>query len=129
MENIINKEEEKINNTNNTILEETLNTNKKENIRKRKPKEPMVEGIFRNLEIPGSPLTFSFSIDKNPAKKYTLIDGEKVTLPLSVAKHINNCKYSVNKAEIDSRGIWIGVHRDEVHRFSFRRIDNLMEDA
>lgn len=53
----------------------------------------MVKGIFRNFETRGGVLRFVFKgYPGDPVKTYTFHDGETVTIPLGVAKHLNrNC--------------------------------------
>lgn len=113
----------------NSNLDETLNLDKKEETTKKKEKEPMVEGIFRNWEISGSPLTFSFAEGKESPKRYTFEDGKTYVIPVRVARHINRCTYPVNEAETDSQGHYLGKREGIVRRFSFRRIDDLIDDV
>jgi len=50
-----------------------------------------VTGIFKNIEAPGGSLTFSFrKYKEDPYRTYDLDDGKSYTIPLGVAKHINN---------------------------------------
>jgi len=50
----------------------------------------MVKGIFKNLEAPGGSLTFSYrKYKEDPHRTYTFQDGKDYTIPLGVAKHIN----------------------------------------
>ena len=118
------QEEVKTNN-----LEAVLATDKKSNTAKKVDKKPMVDGIFRNWEIRGAPVIFSFSNSKAPASKFTLEDGKRYTLPLEVAKHINKCTYPVSKAKMDKDGKYIGKENEIVRRYSFRRIDDLIDDV
>jgi hypothetical protein len=49
-----------------------------------------VTGIFRYHELSGGTMAFSIRLYKNdPVETYTMKDGEVVTIPLGVAKHIN----------------------------------------
>ena len=111
-----------------TKLEETLDVKKKDNSKKETEEIPLVEGVFKNWEIRGAPITFSFCKDKKTPKKYTLEDGKKYKLPLNVAKHINRCMYPVSKAEVDKHGAYIGKRESMVRRYSFRRVDDLIDD-
>ena len=108
-------------------LEETLNINKKEKPKK-KVEEPMVDGVFKNWETRGAPLAFSFTADKSPAKKYTLEDGKRYKIPISVARHINSCTYPINESEVDKQGNYLGTRESIVRRFSFRRVDDLIDN-
>lgn len=58
----------------------------------------MVKGIFRCREPDGGSVTFSFRKYKwDPVKKYTFYDGQVYTIPLAVARHLNqNCSYAVH---------------------------------
>lgn len=57
-----------------------------------------VKGIFKNLECPGTMLSFPFRKYKEPIKKYHLMDGETYELPIEVVEHINtNCAYKQHK--------------------------------
>lgn len=59
-----------------------------ENARKEDAK--LVKGIFKNLEVPGGDLKFSYRRHKgeNP-RIYHFEDGETYEIPLGVARHIN----------------------------------------
>ena len=51
----------------------------------------MVTGIFKNLESPGGDLEFTYrKYKEEPFKVYHFLDGQKYTIPLGVAKHLNN---------------------------------------
>jgi len=54
-----------------------------------------VKGIFRYYEVPGGQVSFMFRAYKEDGiQRYDLIDGQIYTLPLGVAKHLNNnCWY------------------------------------
>ncbi len=75
----------------------------------------IVKGIFKNMECPGTMLTFSFRKYKEPITTYYLMDGATYDLPIEVVEHLNtNCGYKQhewklanNKAianEMDKRG-------------------------
>lgn len=59
----------------------------------------MVRGVFKNFELSGAPVTFSFHKYKgDPISRYTLTDGDTFELPHMVVQHINeNCRYPVNE--------------------------------
>ena len=68
-----------------------------------------VKGIFRYYEVPGGSVSFAFKKYKGDRiEQHHLIDGEIYTLPLGVAKHLNNnCwypKYSHMESEEDVVG-------------------------
>jgi len=51
----------------------------------------LVTGIFKNIEVPGGDLEFAYrAYDGEPIQIYHLDDGQKATIPLGVARHINN---------------------------------------
>jgi len=113
-------------------LEETLNTKEKKKPEKKKEEVQMVEGIFRNWDVKGAPIKFSYYTKRvcgkgGPPKKYMLEDGGRYTIPLEVARHLNNCAIPVSKAEVDKKGNYIGKREELVRRCTFRRIDDLME--
>ncbi len=66
---------------------------------------PMVRGIFRNVEMPGTGFSFPYRNWKGPIKMFHLFDGCEYVIPRVVADHLNdNCKYKENKW-ISSEGI------------------------
>lgn len=51
----------------------------------------MVTGVFKNIEVPGGDLEFSYKKYKEDSiKVYHFQDGMEYTIPIGVAKHINN---------------------------------------
>ena len=66
----------------------------------------MVKGIFRCYEPRGGSVTFSFKKYKgDEVLKYTLVDGDIYTIPLMVAKHLNqDCFYPVHSHVLDANG-------------------------
>jgi len=59
------------------------------NLMREKDRE-MVKGVFKYDELPGGVLAFSIKIYKNdPVETYTFRDGDVVTIPLGIAKHLN----------------------------------------
>jgi hypothetical protein len=76
----------------------------------------MVTGIFKNLEVEKGDLTFSFrKYKEDPYRTYHMEDGKKYTIPLAVAKHINNMtKQKQHAYLVDKDGkkiTGIGSHR------------------
>ena len=69
---------------------------------------PKVIGIFKNLEFPGSGISFPFRKGwKGPIKQFTFFDGLKYEIPETLAKHLNErCAYTTLK--------WISADRTEV---------------
>jgi len=66
----------------------------------------LVKGVFKNLEAPGCDLEFPYLKYKGePIRVYTFEDGKEYTIPLGVAKHINQqCKYKRHKWLVDAEG-------------------------
>lgn len=58
-----------------------------------------VKGIFRNLEYPGTGISFPFRDGwKGPIKTFTLFDGLEYEIPETLANHLNNkCAYKTLK--------------------------------
>lgn len=57
-----------------------------------------VKGVFKNLECPGTLLSFPFRKYKEPIKTYHLMDGVVYELPIEVVEHINNnCAYKQHR--------------------------------
>lgn len=68
---------------------------------------PKVRGIFKNLEYPGTGITFPFRAGwKGPIKQFTLFDGVEYEIPETLAKHLNErCAYKTLK--------WVSTDRTE----------------
>ena len=72
-----------------------------ERLHDRKP----IRGRFLYHEIPGGELEFNFYKYKgDPVEKYKLRDGQEYTLPLGVAKHLNNIGTQVHEHAQDENG-------------------------
>ncbi len=51
----------------------------------------MVKGVFKYYEVPGGVVEFCFKkYAEDPLEKFTFYDGQVYTIPLGVAKHLNN---------------------------------------
>ena len=85
----------------------------------------MVRGIFKNFETPGGELRFVFRKYKGePIKKYVLLDNQVYTIPLGVAKHLNNdCNYPVHKYATDETGVPTMRIGSRFHRFGFQSLE------
>ena len=84
-----------------------------------------VEGIFRCYEPRGGGMTFSFKKYKgDEVLKYEMVDGDIYTIPLMVAKHLNqNCYYPKHTHVLDANGkpsIEVGK---KVQRCSFESLE------
>lgn len=53
--------------------------------------------IFRNQRDPGYPLEFHYASKSHPFKQYSLIDGEKYSLPREVIRNLENCRENIEK--------------------------------
>ncbi len=86
----------------------------------------MVTGVFRDLEV-GAGGNLRFSARKYPwdqIESYNFVDGQTYTVPLWVAKHLNEgCKFPVYKHNIDpnaKEGEKVSQHVGQWnHRFAF----------
>ena len=87
--------------------------------------DPIVHGIFENVETPGLTLKFSFRAYAGPIKKYEMKHGEEYDVPLSVAKHLNSCTQKIHANLMDKNGNAIKVEGKGNKRFSFRTADYL----
>lgn len=84
-----------------------------------------VKGIFRCYEPRGGSITFNFKKYKgDETLKYTMVDGDVYTVPVMVAKHLNqNCFYPVHTQVLDANGhpsIEVGK---KVQRCSFESLE------
>ncbi len=64
----------------------------------------MITGVFRDLEVgPGGNLRFSArKYPWDQVQSYNFVDGQTYTIPLWVARHLNeNCKHPVYRHNID----------------------------
>jgi len=99
---------------------------KAKNLRYKRDKDrENVRGIFRFHEVPGGSMSFNFKAYKeDPLERFDFIDGEVYTIPLGVAKHLNNnCWYPVHhyaKDESGAPGVRIG---QKVKRCSFQSLE------
>lgn len=89
--------------------------------RERDKDRQMVKGIFRNLEQQGMKLSFPYL--KYPGDEVTMYNlecGQEATIPLGVAKHLNqNCWYPQHENLVDEDGKRVTSIRSKTHRFSF----------
>ena len=85
----------------------------------------MVRGKFIYHECPGGTMEFSFRKFKGePLANYSLKDGETYTLPLSVARHLNNnCWFPTYTFKNDEAGRPTTSIGEKVHRTAFQSLD------
>lgn len=91
----------------------------------------MVRGVFKNFELPGAPVSFSFHKYKgDPIARYTLTDGDTFELPHMVVRHINdNCRYPVNEFATGHDGKPSHKIGKWVQRYGFYSTDFNFDDA
>lgn len=106
----------------------TTDKNKKKNVSlkyQRDKDREMVKGIFRFYEVPGGSMSFNFKKYKgDPVERYDFIDGQVYTIPLGVAKHLNqNGNYPVHKYLKDESGNVSMRVGQKVNRFGFQSLE------
>lgn len=81
----------------------------------------MVTGKFQCHEPRGGSVKFSFKQYKgDPVKTYEFHDGQTYTIPLGVAKHLNNnCNYPVYSEILGPDGLRTSDITKRVQRFNF----------
>ena len=94
------------------------------NYLKEKDKE-MVKGIFRFFEVPGASMSFNYKKYKGePVSRYDLVDGQQYTIPLGVAKHLNNSgSYPVHAHMQDAAGAVSCRVGKKVKRYAFQSLE------
>ena len=86
----------------------------------------MVKGIFRCRQPQGGSVKFCFKKYKgDPIKWYTMFDGEVYTVPLAVARHLNeNCGWYVHSHIVDKSGAPLVDQRGKKEsRMSFESLE------
>lgn len=85
----------------------------------------MVKGIFRCFEPRGGSMTFSFKkYRQDPVESFTMVDGDTYTVPLMIAKHLNqNCAYPVHSHVLDANGHPTVQVGKRVKRCSFESLE------
>ena len=85
----------------------------------------MVRGFFRFYEVPGGSMKFAYRAYKNdPIKTYELEDGKLYTVPMGVAKHLNNdCWYPVHALRKNEDGTNSRYVGKRVQRCGFQSTD------
>jgi hypothetical protein len=67
----------------------------------------MVKGIFRYHEVPGGAFEFVYKQYKeDDVEKFTMVDGHVYTIPLGVAKHLNNNVWYPQYDYVNSEGMF-----------------------
>jgi len=90
-----------------------------------KEESRMVPGIFRYYEIEGGILKFSYrKYKRDGIKNYEFKDGERYTIPLHVAKHLNNTGwYAVHVNATDKEGNQTERIGSKIHRYGFNSLE------
>jgi hypothetical protein len=85
----------------------------------------LVKGIFKYYEVPGGVMEFSYKAYKeDQVEKFTLYDGELYSLPLGVAKHLNNNGwYPIYTTKMSENGRSSAVIGKKVRRFGFHSLE------
>lgn len=84
-----------------------------------------VKGIFKFYEVPGGSMDFVYRKYKGQkAEKYSMIDGHVYTIPLGVAKHLNNdCWYPIHSYAQDKDGLPSQKISQKVKRCGFQSLE------
>jgi hypothetical protein len=85
----------------------------------------LVKGVFKYYEVPGGSVGFCFKkYAEDPVEKFILKDGYVYSLPLGVAKHINNNTwYPVHEYFTDENGASAQRHAQKVRRMAFQSLE------
>jgi hypothetical protein len=91
----------------------------------------IVKGIFKNNELPGAPLKFSFLKYKEvPLESYYFEDGKVYEVPYMIAHHLNNnCSYPIYQHVEEGDGKFRQKIGRKVQRFSFVPLDFIDESS
>lgn len=98
----------------------------KANLRYQRDKErEMVKGIFRFYEVPGGLMEFVFKKYKeDEVETYKFHDGQIYTIPLAVARHLNNgCAYPIHSYMQDENGAPVMKASQKVRRCGFQSLE------
>lgn len=85
----------------------------------------MVKGVFKFYEVPGGSMEFMFRKYRgNKPERYSMIDGQVYTIPLGVAKHLNNdCWYPIHSYTTDEHGKPTQRVSQKVKRCGFQSLE------
>lgn len=97
---------------------------KKLKIERDKDRE-MVKGVFKYYEVPGGVVEFCFKkYEEDPLEKFTLYDGQVYTIPLGVAKHLNNNTwYPVHEYGRNEDGSPLQRIGQKIRRMAFQSLE------
>jgi len=95
----------------------------------------LVKGVFKYYEVPGGVMEFCFKKYKgDPLEKYELHDNKVYTIPLGVAKHINNNtwypihQYTKNEDGSPAQTIGQKIRRMAFQSLEFMDVDGMGDD-
>lgn len=108
------------------VLEKTPKRVNKQSLKYKRDKDrELVRGVFHFYEVPGGSMSFVYKAYKeDPVERFDMIDGQVYTIPLGVAKHLNNNgwypehSYKMNDAGVPTLGI-----KRKVQRFGFESLE------
>lgn len=85
----------------------------------------MVKGVFKYYEVPGGVVEFCFKKYKeDPVEKFTLYDNQVYTIPLGVAKHLNNNTwYPVHEYGRNQDGTALQRVAQKIRRMAFQSLE------
>ncbi len=85
----------------------------------------LVKGIFKFYEVPGGTMSFVYKKYKgDEIQKYTMVDGQVYSIPLGVAKHLNNdCWHPVHSYATDENGKPLQRISQKVNRCGFQSLE------
>lgn len=91
----------------------------------------MVRGKFIFHEVPGGTVKFPFRKWKgDDVQMYELTDGHVYSIPLGVAKHLNqNCWYPIHAYQLDDNGKPVANVKEKKRRMSFQSLEFLDIDG
>lgn len=97
----------------------------------RKQDQTPVRGKFIFHEVPGGKMSFVYRKFKGePIATYEMLDGEILTVPLGVAKHLNaNCWYPSYDFKSDEQGRPTCKISSKVRRCSFQSLEFIDVDG
>jgi hypothetical protein len=111
-------------NLRNQDVKNNTTTSKDLEYMKAKDKE-LVKGVFKFYEVPGGSMDFIYRKYKGQKpERYSMIDGKVYTIPLGVAKHLNNdCWYPVHAYAMDENGSRSQKISQKVKRCGFQSLE------
>lgn len=114
-----------------SITKETRDEMAKKLKMERDKDRQMVKGVFKYYEVPGGMVGFCFKKYKeDPLEKFELYDNQVYTIPLGVAKHINNDTwYPVHEYGRNEDGSPLQRIGQKVRRMAFQSLEFMDHDG